>query len=72
MTEGLPLVMTVEQAAKVLAISRGTAYAGCRSGEIPSVRIGNCVRVPRQALEAMLTRNGNAPDENGDQHEPLT
>ena len=52
--EDLPLVLTVEEAAKVLRLSRGSAYEGVRTGAIPSVRIGRTIRVPRHALLALL------------------
>lgn len=56
------LVLTVEQAGELLAISRGAAYAGVRAGEIPAIRIGRSLRVPRHALEAMLgLTNDDAP-----------
>jgi excisionase family DNA binding protein len=59
----LPLVLTVEEAAEVLRIGRSACYEGVRRGEIPSVRIGRTLRVPRQALERMLgIQNGEAPD----------
>jgi excisionase family DNA binding protein len=45
---------TVEEAASILRISRGSAYEAVRQGEIPSVKIGRCIRVPRAALEAKL------------------
>jgi excisionase family DNA binding protein len=51
-------VLTVEQAAAILKISRGTAYEAVRTGEIPSVRIGRCIRVPRAALERLLEKGG--------------
>jgi excisionase family DNA binding protein len=50
----LPAVLTVEEAAKVLRISRGSAYESVRAGGIPSIRIGRTIRVPRHALLAML------------------
>ena len=62
----LPDVLTVEQCAEVLHIARGTAYEGVRAGEIPSVRVGRCIRVPRHALERMLTAAGtDSPQTNG-------
>lgn len=60
-----PAVLTVEQAAEVLAISRGSAYLGVRAGEIPSVRVGRCIRVPRQALERLLDVNGYSAGNGG-------
>jgi len=50
-------VLTVEEAAAVLRISRQSAYQAARSGELPTVRIGRRMLVPRAALERML-----APD----------
>ena len=45
---------TVEEAAEVLGIGRNSAYEGVRTGEIPSVRIGKRILVPRAALERRL------------------
>ena len=53
MTE-LRAVLTVEEAAGFLRIGRSAAYAAVRSGEIPCVKIGKSLRVPRHALERML------------------
>jgi excisionase family DNA binding protein len=50
----LPLVLTVEEAAKVLRIGRSSAYEAARTGQLPTVRIGRILRVPRSALEEML------------------
>ena len=49
-----PAVLTVEEAAELLKVSRGKAYEAVRAGEIPSVRVGRCIRIPRAALERML------------------
>lgn len=57
----LPDVLTVEEAAQVLRISRGLAYeaarrwraTGGREG-LPVVSLGRVLRVPRSALEEML------------------
>jgi excisionase family DNA binding protein len=46
--------LTVEQAAGLLGISRGLAYEGVRRGEIPSIRIGRRMLVPRHALLVLL------------------
>ena len=46
--------ITVEEAAKILGVSRGSAYVAVREGEIPSVRIGGRIVIPRAALERML------------------
>jgi excisionase family DNA binding protein len=51
---GLPTTLTVEQAAKLLRISRGLAYEAARRGEIPTIRLGRRVLVPRAKLLALL------------------
>ena len=48
------LTVTVEEAAAALGISRGLAYQLVHRGEIPSVRLGRRIVVPRRALEAVL------------------
>jgi excisionase family DNA binding protein len=47
-------VITVEEAAEILRISRNGAYEAVKRKEIPSIRIGRRVLVPRIALEKML------------------
>jgi excisionase family DNA binding protein len=47
-------VLTVEEAARYLRISRGLAFAAVRDGSIPSIRIGRRILVPRSRLDAML------------------
>ena len=49
-----PDVYEVPEIAKRLRISRNAAYDGVARGEIPSVRIGRRIVVPRLAFEAML------------------
>jgi excisionase family DNA binding protein len=58
MTE--PLVYTVEEAARLLGIGRTAAYEAARRGELPAVRVGRSVRVPRHRLEALLNGDGQA------------
>ncbi len=47
-------MLTVEEAAATLGISRAGAYDAVRRGEIPSIRIGRRVLVPRAALHRIL------------------
>ena len=59
--DNLPEVLTIEEAAKVLRIGRGAAYAlarryldsGGREG-LPVVRLGRSRRVPRAGLLRLL------------------
>ena len=48
------LVLTVEETAELLGLSRGAAYEGVRSGDIPAVRVGRRWLVPRGRLLELL------------------
>jgi excisionase family DNA binding protein len=54
--------LTIEEAAVVLGIGRSAAYAAAQSGELPTVRIGRRLLVPKPALDQMLS-SGAAPRE---------
>ena len=54
------LTMTVEEAAEVLGISRATAYDAVSRGEIPCIRIGRRILIPKVALERLLESAGGA------------
>ena len=56
-----PSVLTVEQAAETLQISRAHAYTMVKAGEIPTVRLGRRVLVPRVALERFLNGDTTTP-----------
>ncbi len=47
-------MLTVEEAAAYLRISRGLAFAAVRDGSLPCVRIGRRILIPRRQLEALL------------------
>ena len=55
------LTMTVEEAAAALGISRAFAYEAVTRNEIPHVRIGRRILVPRAALERMLGAADSPP-----------
>lgn len=46
--------LTVEEAARALGIGRGSAYEAVRRGDIPSIRVGRRLVVPRAALDRLL------------------
>lgn len=48
------LTLTVEEAATLLGISRAFAYDAVTRGEIPSIRIGRRILVPKAALQRFL------------------
>jgi excisionase family DNA binding protein len=49
-----PLTVSVQEAAKLLGVSRGVAYQSVKSGEIPAIRLGKCWRIPRASLLKMV------------------
>lgn len=59
-----PSVLTIEEAARSLRIGRNSAYEAARRGELPTIRIGRRLLVPRAALERML--EGAGVDGTGD------
>lgn len=48
------LTLTVDEAAEVLGISRALAYELIARHEIPSLRLGRRIVVPRKALDDLL------------------
>ena len=64
------LTLSIEECAKLLGIGRGLAYNLARTGQIPVIRLGRRLLVPRAQLEAMLRdplwdpteRNDREPD----------
>jgi excisionase family DNA binding protein len=49
------LTMSVGEAAKILGLSRATAYEAVDTGEIPSIRIGRRILISRAALNRILS-----------------
>jgi excisionase family DNA binding protein len=44
----------VEEAGRLLGVGRNQAYEAARRGEIPTIKIGKRLLVPRAALDRML------------------
>lgn len=57
------MTMSVPEAGRLLGLSRNSAYDAARRGEIPVLRFGRKLRVPRVALERLLSGKGAAPNE---------
>jgi len=49
------LVLTVEEVRKQLRLSRGLMYEAIHTGQIPSIRVGRRILIPRVALDHLLT-----------------
>lgn len=54
-----PLTYRVEEIARLLGLSRAAAYDAVARGEIPSLRFGRRVVVPRAAFDRMLGQQSN-------------
>jgi excisionase family DNA binding protein len=65
-SDGVRVVLTIEEAARRLGIGRTTMYALVMSGEVRSVTIGRLRRVPAQCLDEyvahLLERAGTTSD----------
>ena len=55
MTDG-PILLTVPETARLLRISRNLAYELVARGELPAVRLGRVIRIPRSELDDWLGR----------------
>jgi excisionase family DNA binding protein len=55
-------LLRVEEAAEVLAISRRTVFELLRCHELPVVRIGRAVRIPKRALGEWIARQTDDAD----------
>ena len=53
------LTYTVGEAAAMLGVSRGVGYEAARRGDLPTIRLGRRLLVPKAVLDRML---GVAPD----------
>ena len=49
------MALSVKDAARLSDLSRNSVYRAARTGQIPGVRLGKRVVVPRAVLERMLS-----------------
>ena len=73
--EELPLLLTVEELARTLRISRTMAYELVNRRDFPAVRIGRVIRVPRDALlrwlDAQMGADQTSANRSLDQNLPV-
>jgi excisionase family DNA binding protein len=48
------LVVSIEESARLLGISRPTAYLLAKKGQLPVLRLGRRLVIPKKALEDFL------------------
>lgn len=58
MMELYPDVLTVTDIQRILRIGRTKAYHLVNSGQIPSIRIGNVIRIPKVRLLEFMNQSG--------------
>ena len=56
MADNDTLLLTIPETAKLLRISRGLAYELIARGELPHIRLGRVIRIPRHGLEQWIAR----------------
>lgn len=59
--EELPDMATVPEVARLLQVSDNQGYLLVKRGEIPSVRLGGTIRVPKRALVAWMDAAADPP-----------
>jgi excisionase family DNA binding protein len=56
------LTISVDEAARILGYSRNTAYEAVKRGQLPVIRLGRKIRVPKVALQRLLDDAMPTPD----------
>jgi len=54
------LTLSITEAAKILRISRNTAYSMANQGKLPVIRVGRRMIVPRKGLNELLSKGWTA------------
>ena len=54
----LPEVLTAREAAAILRVGRNQLYQAVARGQLGAIRIGRSIRIPKQALLALLASTG--------------
>lgn len=52
------LIFTVKEATQKLGLSKNSAYNAIQRGEIPSIRIGRRILIPKVAIDKLLENAG--------------
>jgi excisionase family DNA binding protein len=70
------LTVTVEEFAALMGVSRNTGYTAVHNGDVPSLRVGSRIVIPRSALEELIgpfdLPDDETPAEAGAPPEPVT
>jgi excisionase family DNA binding protein len=52
------LVYDVPEAGEMLGLSRNASYEAAKRGDIPTIKIGKLLRVPKAAFDRLLEQGG--------------
>jgi excisionase family DNA binding protein len=52
--DSLRRTLTVPEVASILGISRSSAFEAAKSGQLPTIRLGTRLLIPKAALEKLL------------------
>jgi len=61
----LPLTLSVSEAAELLGVSRDLVYELVAQRELPALRLGRRIVLPRRALEELVNGAGKSEHESG-------
>lgn len=53
--------LTVSELCAYLGVTRNTAYRLIAIGEVPAIRVGGSIRIPRDTLERQLAERAGTP-----------
>ena len=53
------LLLKPTEVAEILRIGRSLVYGMLASGELPSIRVGHCIRIPIESLQRWLKAQEN-------------
>jgi excisionase family DNA binding protein len=56
--KNVKLVYGVPEAGAMLGLSRNSSYAAAKRGDLPIIKIGKLIRVPKAAFDRMLSEAG--------------
>lgn len=52
------LVYTVEEAGRMLGLTKNGSYVAAKRGDFPTLRIGRLIKVPKKALHDFINGTG--------------
>lgn len=59
-TTNRPAMLTVPEAARWLRVSKNTVYRAIRAGQLPHIKVSDCIRIPADGLTELMKQQGEA------------